>query len=71
MHGPEAAQKLVRRLRQGNEAIPVALGVADVHVPACRIDIPDLQAQPFAKAQPQTIEGEVEHPVADHARGGE
>jgi len=26
MHGPEAAQKLVGRLRQGNEAIPIALG---------------------------------------------
>jgi hypothetical protein len=55
MHGPEAAQNLMRCLRQGNEAIPVALGIADVHVPACRVDIPDLQAQPFAKTQPQAI----------------
>ena len=34
MHGSEAAENLIRCLRQGNEAIPVALGIADVHVPA-------------------------------------
>ena len=50
MHGREAAQEIMRRLRQRNEAIPVAFGVADVHASACRIDIAELQPQPFAEA---------------------
>ncbi len=71
MHLPEVAQEPVGGVRQGHEAVPVALGVADMHAGAYGIDIADLQAQPFAQAQSQTVEGEVEHPVADDAGGGE
>ena len=71
MHVPEALQGLVCRLRQRNETIPVALGIADVHAPACGIDIPHLQSQSFAQAQPQAIEREEEHPVTQYAGGGE
>ena len=45
------------RLRQRNETIPIALGLADVHAPARGIDIPHLQSQSFAQAQAQTIDG--------------
>ena len=69
MHGPEAAQNLMRRLRQRNETIPVALGVANVHTSAYCIDIADLQPQSFSQAQSQAIKREEEYPVADHARG--
>ena len=34
MHAPETAQQLVCCLRQGYEAIFVALGIADVYAPA-------------------------------------
>ena len=54
---------------QGNEAIPVAFGVADVDAPAFRINIPDLQAQPFSQAQAHAVEDEEEHPVAEDAGG--
>ena len=37
------------RLRQRNEAIPVALGIADMHPPTCGIDISHLKSQSFAK----------------------
>ena len=67
---PEAAQQLMGRVRQRDEAIPVALGVADVHACACRIDIAHLQSQPFAQAQSQAVEREEEHPVTHHAGGG-
>jgi hypothetical protein len=49
MQLPEASQELMCRLRQRNEAIPIALGIADVHAPACRIDIPYLKSQSFAQ----------------------
>ena len=71
MHVPEALQGLVCRLRQRNETIPVALGIADVHAPACGIDIPHLQSQSFAQAQGQAIEREEEHPLTQNAGGGE
>ncbi len=71
MHPPEAAQNLVSCLRQRDEAIPIAFGVADMHAPAYRINVADLKPQSLAQAQPQTVEGEVEHPVADDAGGCE
>lgn len=44
MHGPEAAQNLVGGFRQGNETVAVALGIADVHASAPRINIADLKS---------------------------
>ena len=58
-------------LRQRDEAIPIAFGVADMHAPACHIDVADLKPQSFAQAQSQAVEGEVEHPVTDDAGGCE
>jgi len=71
MHGPEAAQEVMRRLQQRNEEVPVTLGIPNMHVLTDCIDIADLQAQPLAQTQSQAVEREVEHPVADHARDGE
>ena len=36
-----------------------------------RIDVADLQAQPFTKPQAQAVEGEEEHLVAEDVGGGE
>jgi hypothetical protein len=47
MHQPEAPQELMGRVRQRHEAIPIALGVADMRPPACGIDIADLKSQTF------------------------
>ena len=71
MHVPEALQGLVCCLRQRNKTISIAFGVADVQAPACGIDIPHLKSQSLTKAQSQAIQGEEEHPVTDHAGGGE
>ena len=71
MHLPEVSQQLVCGLRQWNEAIPIALGIADMHAPTRRIDIPHLKPQPFAQAQSQAVEREVEHPVTEHTGSGE
>ncbi len=71
MHRPEAAQQMQGGLRQRHKTILVALGIADVHAAARGIDVADPEPQAFAQAQPQAIEGEVEHPIAEHARGGE
>jgi hypothetical protein len=68
---PEAAQELWVAVRQRHQAILVALGIADMHPRARRIDVADRQPQPFAQAQSQTVEGEEEHPVTEHLRGGE
>ena len=71
MHVPETAQQLMGGLRQRDQAIPIALGVADMDAPARAIDIADLQAQPFTESQSQAVEREEEHPVAEDAGGGE
>jgi hypothetical protein len=70
MHLPEAPQGAERGVRQGNETIPVALGVAYVHPMALRIDVADLQRQSFAQAQAQTVQREIQHPVAQRAGRG-
>ena len=57
MHQPEAAQQLVGGLRQRHQAIPIALGVADVHPRANTIDVANLQAQPFTKPQARSCRG--------------
>ena len=54
---PEAAQQLVGGLRQRRQAIPIALGVADVHPRANTIDVANLQAQPFTKPQARSCSG--------------
>ena len=53
---------------QGHEAIPVALGVAYLDAHSGGIDVADFEGQSFAQAQPQTVEGEIEHPVTQGAR---
>lgn len=58
-------------LRQGNEAIAIALRIADVHPPANGIDVPDLKAQALAQAQAEAVEGEEQDAVAGDAGGGE
>lgn len=67
MNLPEAPQGGESGFWQGNEAIPVAFGIANVHPLASRIDVADLQRQPFAQAQAQTVQGEIEHPIAQRA----
>ncbi len=71
MQLPEAAQHLMRCIGQGDEAIPVAFGVADVDAPAHGVNVAHLQPQPFAQSQAHAVEDEEEHPVADDAGGGE
>lgn len=65
---PELPQGSQRRRRQGHEAVPVAFGVAYLYAHPGGIDVADFQGQPFAQAQPQAVEGEIEHPVAQGAR---
>jgi len=67
MQLPELPQGGQRRCRQGHEAIPVALGVADMHSCPRGINVADFQGQPFAQTQSQAVEGEIEHPVAQGA----
>jgi len=53
MQLPELAQDLQGIQGQRNQTILVSLGVADMHAQTLGIDIPDLQAESFAQAQPQ------------------
>ena len=48
---PEAAQHAKGGVRQRNEAVAVAFGIANVHTVAIGIDVTDPQGQPFAQAQ--------------------
>ncbi len=49
VHLPETAQQVERCIRQGNETVLVALGIADMDAPANGVNITHLktQAQPF------------------------
>jgi len=49
MHGPEAVQGLMRRLRQRHETVLVALGVTHMHAPPGRVDVADFDPQPLAQ----------------------
>lgn len=69
MHLPEAPQGIEGGIGQRHETIAVALGVPDVHPSTLRIDIADLQRQPFTETQAQAVQREIEHPVAQLARG--
>ena len=71
MHRPEAAQELMGRVRQRYEAIPIALGVANMHTLVNRVDIADLKSQTFTQAQSEAVESEEEHPVAENAGSSE
>ena len=51
MHLPEAAQVLMGRLRQRDEAVLVALGVSHMHAPTRGVDVADFKAQSFTQAQ--------------------
>jgi hypothetical protein len=66
---PETTQELVGGRRQRHQAILVALGIADRHALARRIDVGDRQPQAFAQAQAETVEGEEEDAVTEHLRG--
>ncbi len=65
VHLPEAAQQSQRRIRQGNKAIFIAFGVADMDTPAIGIDIAYLKTQAFTEAQAKTVDGEIEDPVTE------
>ena len=64
---PETAQQRQRRLRQRNQTVLIALGIADMHAPALGIDIAHLQAQAFTESQAKTVEGDKEDPVTEGA----
>ncbi len=66
---PEAAQHLMGGVGQGDEAVAVAFGVADVNPLAHGVDVAYLQAQPFSEAQAHAVEDEEEYPVAENAGG--
>ena len=48
---PESAQDAKGGLGQGDQPVPVAFGVANMHATTHRIDVGDLQGQSFAQAQ--------------------
>jgi len=50
---PEAPQKIERRLRQRNEAILIALGVADVHARVRGVDIAQCRRRPSPRRSPK------------------
>ena len=68
---PKAAQHGQGCLRQRHKAVAVALGVANVHADALRIDVGHRQGQAFTEPQAQAVQGEEEHAVAQDAGGGE
>jgi hypothetical protein len=65
VHRPEAAQHIACGIGQRHQAILMALGIADMHPFAHRIDITDLKSQPLAEAQAQAVDGKVEDPIAE------
>jgi len=65
---PELAQHFQRMVRQGHQAVPVTLGIADMHPHPPRIEIAHPQLQPFPQAQAHAVQGKKEHPVAEHPR---
>lgn len=71
MGGPEVTQEAVRGLRQGNESIPIALGVTDVHASTDGVDVTDLKPKSFAQTQAEAVEGEEEHAVTEHVGGSD
>jgi len=68
MHRPEAAQQIPRDIRQWDKTVFVALGIADMDALTLSIDVTYFQAQAFAESQAETIDGEIEDPVAQLVR---
>jgi hypothetical protein len=68
---PELPQGRQRCLGQGHEAIPVALGIADLDTHPGRVHVADLERQPLTQPEPEAVDGEVKHPVTQGARGTE
>jgi hypothetical protein len=66
---PETAQHRERGLRQRHQAVAVALGVAHLHAHALGVDIGHRERKALAQPQAETVEGEVEHPIAQHPGG--
>ena len=66
---PKPAQDAQRGLGQGDKAIPVAFGVANMHPVVHRIDVGNRQGQSFREAQAQAVQREIEHPVAQGVGG--
>lgn len=54
---PELAQQFERALRQGDVAIAIAFGAANVQEHPFGIDVADLQAQAFSQAQAAGVKG--------------
>ncbi len=67
VHRPEAAQHIACGIGQGHQTVLIALGIADMHPFAHRIDITDLKSQPLAEAQAHTVDGEEKDPIAEFA----
>ena len=71
MHLPEAAPPIQGGLRSREEAILIALRVADRPPPTGRVDIAHRQTPAFAEAPAKAVGGEEKDPVAEPARGHE
>ena len=56
VHLPEPAQQVERGLRQRNETVFIAFGIADVDTLTRRINITDFKTQPFPEAQTQALQ---------------
>jgi hypothetical protein len=65
VHRPEAAQYIACGIGQRHQAVLIALGIADMHPFAHRIDITDLKSEPLAEAQAQAVDGKVENTIAE------
>ena len=71
MHQPESTQDLQGGCWQGNQAVFIALGIANMYALPLGIDIADLQAQGFAETQAHAVEHEEEYFVAQGIAGGD
>ena len=67
---PEPAQGAVGAIRQGHEAVLVALAAANVDLMLCGIDIAHFKGQGLAQAQAHGIGGEDKDAIAQLASGG-
>ena len=68
---PLLAQEQQRALGQRDITVLIALAAADVQEHALRIDVADLQAQPFAQAQTAGINGAEADPMIQGGDAGQ
>jgi hypothetical protein len=61
---PPAAQPVEQRVGDRQRAVFVALASAHMNPQPLRVDVADLQRQPFAQTQAGAVEGDEEDPVA-------